>query len=1088
VIKKILIGSDPLMTQEREQSSNNRWLLDLLRRPIARATGLTPELMRSEFGIEGVLDREAFFGRSGISLDRNATQFWFDDQLITGEAKKYLARFFRPDTLVVGYELSAQTRRLLDDLGVPYIDIWLHPVRFMDDVMFAFNSNDLEVRGRMFQFDVPEDQMFLHADRVKIQTYKGWRRVEADIEENSALFVGQMLNDKSVCRDGHMLNILDFPDRVEEVAETHARLYYARHPYLKHGDEAIMRYIRRHPKIELTTIPAYRMLASNRLTKVFGVSSSVITEARYFEKDAEHLFRPIFGYGVSADPESYATICQDFVSPHFWSTVLRPLIKTNECPVVTFTNGKDKIRDALGFYWSYPDIDKVEHIRREQSDARKRTSRGNQNKKSARSPLRTQSIQGFYQASQQLAEIEKKMAGVDVVSFDVFDTLIERIVDQPNDIFPMMAEKVRLISGGKIDDFTTARQQARQLASAAAVGEEVLLRDRYQALASSYELGADVADKMLELELNIERQVCKPRYAGKRLFERAQQQGKRVILVSDIFFEREFVEELLASAGIANWDHLYLSSEEGVLKHSGRLFDVVLAREGITPENILHIGDNPTSDIKRAKEKGIRTAYLTDKRVIADRVSNSLRAFEGISDPGSRSLVRGLASRELTSTGLLDTPGATNANPETLGYGVAGPFFWGFAKWIYRRAVEEGLTDVYFLARDGEIAKRCYDRVTRDDPSAPRSHYILASRRAVNVPRMKTSLDVLRALDTPFATCSLATLLLNRFGIAPGTFSISAFNDAGFYSEEDVVHHSTDKVKVEGLLQQETVWKKILSNAKSEKAALLEAYAEEGLTPSSNNVGFVDIGHSGSLQSAICDMLSLKGTTGLYFATNEDIDLKIREEHQAFGYVADRIPHKDNDHPYQEHILMFELLFQNDQGSFLCYEGGGGSLVPKYLDASSERPRIDFIRKVHQGAERFCEDISEAQRLLDLNLQLDGAEAILGYKALLSAPYPIDAEMFQGIGFENKYNSRDIQWIVPNSPAKARSAVWREAARVLFPGKREEVSIESSTTLGVRMLSLCITNKRKRAKLTRDPDAFFADSKQPLIKALGKII
>lgn len=1087
--KRIFIGSDPLMTAEFEQTSNNRWLLDLLKRPISRATNIVPDLWKT--GGEGCMDRAKFFDLSGIALDENATQFWYDYNEVSEESKAYLSTFLRAGDVVVGYEMCEQTRKVLADIGVDYIDVWLHPIRFLDDVLFAFNSNKAEVHQKLFDFDFDEDQMFLHADRLKIQTYKGWRRVEADIQENSALFVGQMLNDKSVCDDGRMLNLLDFQEEVEQAARDHSMVYYARHPYMRTGDEHILDYVKKHPKIQFTQVPTYRMLASPKLSKVFGVSSSVITEARYFDKEAQHLFKPIFSFGVKNDPESYASVYQSFISPHFWERVLSPLLDTYECPEIMFSDSKNKIRDMLGFYWAHADIDKTEHMRRELTSLRQAVRRAGIGSSTDAPPkARTQSIAGFYQTSSQIAQIERDFSNVDVVSFDIFDTLIERIVDRPGDIHAMMQAQVFQITDGRIEDFAKARREARDQALHAANGEEVLLRDRYQAMAQHYGLTSEMGEELHQLELEMERRICRSRPTGLRLLKHALAKGKRVILVSDIFFERDFVEELLQGCGVTGWHRLYLSSEEGVLKHTGRLFDVVLAQEAVDPARIIHLGDNDVADIEQGSAKGLHTAHLPEKRLIADRISPSIKAFSAISDQDTKSLVRGLVSREITKSTIPDQPGHTNSDHDTLGYAAGGPFFWGFAKWIMKTAKAHGLTDLYFLARDGDIARRCYDRIAQSDPTAPRSHYLLASRRAVNVARLTSTQDILSTLSTSFTPCTLGTLLRNRFGVDGASIPLSAYNDAGYRSQDDMAVPSTDMKKLEKFFSSHAVSSTILTSAAREKSALVEAYSKEGLNDPSRKVGFIDIGHSGSLQAAIQDIMSIKSSVGLYFATKDDIDEKIGSNSIAYGYVADRIGHSDKNHFYQKHILMFELLFQNRDGSFICYERNGETLVPKFLDLAGEADRVAFIESVHSGATRFCADICAAEEEIGLNLELTGPEAVLGYQAFLSKPFTVDAELMRGIGFENKYNARDMQWVVASSPATARNAIWREATDLFFSKKVGRATIVSSDSLNLTrtIFQMFVLNARKRAKLKRDPDAFFADSQKPIVRFIGQVI
>lgn len=76
----------------------------------------------------------------------------------------------------MGYELSEQTRKILDKIKVTYIDIWLHPIRYMDDVLFGLKSNNEEINNKLYTFNIPSETYYLYADRLKVQNYRGYRK------------------------------------------------------------------------------------------------------------------------------------------------------------------------------------------------------------------------------------------------------------------------------------------------------------------------------------------------------------------------------------------------------------------------------------------------------------------------------------------------------------------------------------------------------------------------------------------------------------------------------------------------------------------------------------------------------------------------------------------------------------------------------------------------------------------------------------------------------------------------------------------------------------------------------------------------
>ncbi|MEE3101875.1 MAG: HAD family hydrolase, partial [Pseudomonadota bacterium] len=798
-ITSVAIASDPLMTSEAEQGSNLRWMKDLFSRPIARATGLPVRALISGEGEAVAFSRARAFELSDIPLDPYATQFWFDETRISDATLDYLVRCgLDASTLVVGYEMSAQTRHALHRIGAPWVDVWLHPVRFYDDVLFGFRASDAEVHAAFAAFHVPEDQFFLYADRIRIQTYKGWKKAEPRIEPGASVFVGQRMVDKSVCRDGRMLNLLDFREDFSALARRSSQLLYQRHPFERTGDEAVLDFVASHPKAELSRHPVYHLLSSPDLAEVMTISSSVAQEAVYFDKPVTLLHRPVVDFSDPSQPGRFHSICQDFVSPHFWAAALAPLMRVAaDAPKVAFLDPKDKIRDMLGFYWSYRHIDKVEADRFTLANSRLGAPRAGAPDPDAPPPEAPEAapppaepdFTGFANTLRARDAMFAAVDEADMISLDVFETLIERLVERPGQLFLFLADPAREQLGGQLPNFARARLTAAEEAVAAGdvVGEEVTLRARYEAIGRAHGLTSAQVETLLARELDWERRLIRPRPIGRAAFERAKAQGKRVILVSDTYFEPDFVAGLLRQCGYEGWDALYCSSEHGVTKKSGKLFQHVLTTEGRRPAEILHMGDNPRTDLRPARDAGLAVFHMRSTADIARRISPLPAIWDRIEDPRAVAAVKGLTARRVAGTFRRGAPGFSQGEAETLGYAVLGPMFFGLANWLRRRARADGVSDLLFLSRDGDIVRRCYDVLAALDPEAPPSSYLLASRRALGVATLRGPEDLAPRLEANFAPMPLGALLRNRFGIAPETLPAHALAAHGLDLADEVV-------------------------------------------------------------------------------------------------------------------------------------------------------------------------------------------------------------------------------------------------------------------------------------------------------------
>jgi hypothetical protein len=350
------------MTKESEQKSNLIWFTDLLQRPLTKATGIGCELFYSGFRGAGEVDRAKFFDLSGVVLDPFKMQFFFDPANVSMASMEYLKESIQKGAILVGYELSEQTRSVLNLAGITYIDVWLNPLRYMDDVYFSARSNNDQVNSLLVGFEPKEELFFMHADRLTVQLYRGFRRGRFLPAEGSAVFVGQTLNDKAIYRDGTMLTVLDFKEEFSLLCKEHKHVYYSRHPFVKEGDELVLGYVKSHRNVSIIDTPIYELLASKEIKTVATVSSSVASEALYFNKECRFFFKPPVPISID-HPARYMTVGQDLFTSFFWSKVLAPLTATNDCEPVSYSSQKDKIRDALSFYWGYRNIDKLESLK-----------------------------------------------------------------------------------------------------------------------------------------------------------------------------------------------------------------------------------------------------------------------------------------------------------------------------------------------------------------------------------------------------------------------------------------------------------------------------------------------------------------------------------------------------------------------------------------------------------------------------------------------------------------------------------------------------------------------------------------------------
>jgi len=96
-----------------------------------------------------------------------------------------------------------------------------------------------------------------------------------------------------------------------------------------------------------------------------------------------------------------------------------------------------------------------------------------------------------------------------------------------------------------------------------------------------------------------------------------------VELYPDVLPDLEYLYERFTVVAVTNGnanlktigiDHLFhdivTAVDAGVAKPARPIFDVAIAKTGVTAEKILHVGDHPETDIYGAKNAGLRTAWI----------------------------------------------------------------------------------------------------------------------------------------------------------------------------------------------------------------------------------------------------------------------------------------------------------------------------------------------------------------------------------------------------------------------------------------------------------------------------------------------
>jgi hypothetical protein len=359
---RILLTGDVLRPQDDEflasQTGNILWLHRLLRRAVGQATGAEPEAMAwsPPPGAALPFDTPAVYEAAGVPRDIHGWATLFGARELPREAAALLARAFDGVTAVIGFELADVQKLVLSRLGVPWVELNIHPYRFGPDVFFAVRTNhagQLEALARHHA----EDHVFepwadlLAATAVKVPVHPPV--VEA------VMVVGQTRVDRSLIAGGRMLDLRDVAEGVHAAAGADATILFKPHPYNADGfglyDIGLP--LRR---IREATDNAYVLMAQDSVKRVVGLSSSLIAEARFFGKQGVFLGPPPFHIAPRRDalgPEMHASVVDAWLSADFWRDLLAPLMPVTPHDGHRPALPPNALRNSLRQFWGWDEID-----------------------------------------------------------------------------------------------------------------------------------------------------------------------------------------------------------------------------------------------------------------------------------------------------------------------------------------------------------------------------------------------------------------------------------------------------------------------------------------------------------------------------------------------------------------------------------------------------------------------------------------------------------------------------------------------------------------------------------------------------------
>lgn len=487
----------------------------------------------------------------------------------------------------------------------------------------------------------------------------------------------------------------------------------------------------------------------------------------------------------------------------------------------------------------------------------------------------------------------EKIDKADVVSFDVFDTLLLRPFVHPFDVFSYL-EYFFAVPG-----FRAARLQAEPAARLKYPQKsEITLQNIYECMPEPFRF-------IQEHEQAFELTVLQANAEMAEVFNYAKQRGKKIFIISDMYLPKSVIEQALIKNGLGGYDKVFVSSDTGCRKSDGALFEYVKKQAGVAPHKMLHIGDNPVSDYEVPLKLGFDAFLYPSVTQAFFATEEGLKAKKIYETPGTEKALLSL----LIGLQLLNRQNRPQANSywETLGYAVGGAFIYAYVKFIADALAKTSATDCLFVARDGYMLSKVF--ALFPEAAHIKNHYVYA-------PRFVRILGLCDGLDNEGYFRYFKTSLAERFP-----------------QDKDGIEAAQTPAE---LLQKDTV--------KAYCAGVLNGYKQylnKAVQPAGEQIYMVDLGsNSASSQKLLTALRPGSLRAGFYFALNPKTGVP------AFVYDTSKT------HLVFEEFMEFLITAPDTTAVAFAH----AEPVLKTPDPKDEQ-NAESIRLLQKGEWNFCKDI-----------------------------------------------------------------------------------------------------------------------------------
>ena len=502
----------------------------------------------------------------------------------------------------------------------------------------------------------------------------------------------------------------------------------------------------------------------------------------------------------------------------------------------------------------------------------------------------------------------QQIRNVEVVSFDLFDTLIARNILWFEDLVEIIEQKLHN-KGVDIRDFVQKRISLEKKLSC---GRSPKLEEIYAELLKDLNVEDFNAFELAELEYRTDCELICPRKDMIGLIHQIKKLGKSVYITTDSYYTKQQIEFLLKQNGIDEIDGVIVSCEYDT-KKTEKLFEKLIEAAGTS--RIIHIGDDIASDIESAMAWGLKSFHIYNTEELLDKVGG-LGLISDNMNLSDRIRIGMFKTRLFNSPFQFEDSEKkiTVKDVEDLGYLFIAPIILDFVEWFSEQIDKYKLKNIWFSARDGYLIQKVFALMFPDT----KSDYFLTSRISAIRAGVDSVSDVKYVDDMKYCG-GVEDNLKIRFGI-----------DA-----EKIDPRNVEEKNI-GLMR----YAKVILNVSREKRINYQKYIEK-LNVKEGGRAFFDFVAKGTCQMYIERMLK-NPIKGLYFLQLEPEYMKNKKLDILPFYTEKE---RDKSAIYDNYYIL-ETILTSPDASVEEFDQKGNA---KYAKETRNDKDINCIEQVQNG-------------------------------------------------------------------------------------------------------------------------------------------